>query len=110
MMGKKIGFAANINVVKEAEEKEKKPKREPDPLSYELLDSFCRKYIPAEKIEHATNQFTTEEITSAISKFNGDNYISNNHIKNIMLQKGYKYIVEIECFKLVFKWIVIERL
>jgi len=79
-------------------------------LSFELLDSFCRKYIPADDIKHATNQFTTEEITSAISTFTSDRYISSVHIKNVMLEKGYKYTVEIESLRLVFKWIVKEKL
>ncbi len=110
-MGKKIGFAArNDEPADEVGEKDKRPRKEPDPLSFELLDSFCRKYIPAEDIEHATNQFTTEEITRAISIFTSDKYISSGHVKNAMLQRGYKYTVEIESFRLVFKWIVKERL
>jgi hypothetical protein len=110
-MGKKIGFSALKGEPDgEANEKEKKAKREPDPLSFELLNSFCCKYMPAEDIGHSTNQFSSEQITMAIASFSGDRNITNNHIKDVLLSKGYNYTVEIENFRLVFKWIVKERL
>lgn len=106
-MAKKIGFQNNNDNDSSDKSKEK---REPDELSYSLLDEFCKKYAPAKSAEQSTNQFTTAEITKAISSFSGDRYLKNEHIKNALIDKGYKYCVEIESYKLVFKWMIKEVL
>jgi hypothetical protein len=104
-MGKKIGFSTNEESPNASNEKKK-----PDPLSYSLLDEFCSKYMPALTAEQSTNQFTTAEITKAISSFSGDRNLRNDHIKDELISKGYKYCVEIEGYKLVFKWMLKEVL
>lgn len=106
-MAKKIGFQNNNDNDSSDKSKEK---REPDELSYSLLDEFCAKYAPAATVEQSTAQFTTAEITKAISTFSGDRYLKNEHVKNALIDKGYKYCVEIESYKLVFKWMIKEVL
>ncbi len=106
-MAKAIGFK---NVDEENSFDCRKEKKGPDELSYSLLDKFCEKYAPVMSIEKSTNQLTTAEITKAICMFSADRNFKSEHVKDELIKRGYKYCVEIEGYKIVFKWLVMEVL
>jgi len=110
-MGKKIGFGKQRqDLESDIDKKEPDNEKKVDPIVYELLDDFCSKYLPALDIDGSTHQFTTAEIINAIKSFSQDSKLSQKHITDALLLKQYKFSVIKEGSRLIFKWIVREKL